>query len=122
MDNYLEKELSDLLQSPIPTGSRKRMVNTWLITSRCTKVGPFLRPKKSAICAEYSMSSKFYLSKWKTYFSHFTDKFLKFEEVGYLIHYVKFKMWPALFYVNSRCFPNSSIDWKLRFLNVGVRL
>ena len=40
----------------------------------------------------------------------------------YLIHYVKFKMWPALFYVNSHSFPNSSIDWKLRFLNVGVRL
>ena len=31
-------------------------------------------------------------------------KFLKIEEVEYLIHYVKFKMWPALFYVNSQHF------------------
>ena len=30
-------------------------------------------------------------------------------------------MWP-LFYVNFHSFPNSSIAWKLRFLNVGVRL
>ena len=50
------------------------------------------------------MSSKFHLSKWKTYFSQFIDKFLKTEEVEYLIHYVKFKMWPALFYVNSQQF------------------
>ena len=47
------------------------------------------------------MSSKFHLSKRKTYFSQFVDKFLKIEEVEYLIRYVKFKMWPALFYVNS---------------------
>ena len=60
------------------------------------------------------MSSKFHLSKRKTYFSQFIDKFLKIEEVEYLIRYVKFKMWPALFYVNSLVFPN--------FLNVGVRL
>ena len=40
----------------------------------------------------------------KTYFSQFIDKFLKIEEVEYLIHYVKFKMWPALFYVNSQHF------------------
>ena len=45
------------------------------------------------------MGSKFHLSKWKTYFSQFIDKFLKIEEAEYLIHYVK--MWPALFYVNS---------------------
>ena len=32
------------------------------------------------------------LSEWKTYFSQFIDKFLKIEEVEYLIHYVKFKM------------------------------
>ena len=60
------------------------------------------------------MSSKFHLSKWKTYFSQFIDKFLKIEEVEYLIHYVKFKMWPALFYVNSLCFPNN--------FGFGVRL
>ena len=31
-------------------------------------------------------------------------KFLKIEEAEYLIHYTKFKMWPALFYVNSQHF------------------
>ena len=56
------------------------------------------------------MSSKFHLSKWKTYFSQFIDKFLKTEEVEYLIHYVKFKMWPALFYVSS---PFSQHFWML---------
>ena len=60
---------------------------------------------------EYTMSSKFYLSKWKTYFSQFIDKFLKIEEVEYLIYYVKFKMWPVLFYVNSLCFPNIFEFW-----------
>ena len=50
------------------------------------------------------MRSKFHLSKWKTYFSQFIDKYLKIEEVEYLIHYVKFKMWAALFYVNSQHF------------------
>ena len=29
-------------------------------------------------------------------FSQFIDKFLKFEEMEYLIHHVKFEMWPAL--------------------------
>ena len=52
------------------------------------------------------MSSKFHLSKCKTYFSQFIDKYLQIEEVEYLIHYVKFKMRPVLFYVNSLCFPN----------------
>ena len=50
------------------------------------------------------MSSKFHLSKWKTCFSQFIDKFLKIEEVEYLIHYAKLKMWPALFYVSSQHF------------------
>ena len=39
-------------------------------------------------------------------FSQFIDKYLKIEELEYLIHYVKFKKLPALFYVNSLCFPN----------------
>ena len=38
------------------------------------------------------MSSKSHLSKWKTYFSQFIEKFLKIQEVKYLINYVKFKM------------------------------
>ena len=45
----------------------------------------------------HPMSSKFYLQ--------LNDKFFKTEEVEYLIHYVKFNMWPALFYVNFLCFP-----------------
>ena len=51
------------------------------------------------------MSSKFHLSKRKIYFSKFIDKYLKIEEKKYLIHYVKFKTWPVLFYVNALCFP-----------------
>ena len=50
----------------------------------------FPEKKKSALCAEYPMSLKFNLSKWKTYFAQFNDKFLKIE--GYLIHYIKFKI------------------------------
>ena len=52
----------------------------------------FTKAKKSLIFTKYSVSSKFHLSKWKTYFSQFIDKFLKIEEVEYIIHYVKFKM------------------------------
>ena len=40
----------------------------------------------------------------KTCFSQFIDKFLEIEEVEYLIHYVKSKMWLVLFYVNSLWF------------------
>ena len=45
------------------------------------------------------MSSKFHLSKSKTCFLQSIDKFLKIEEVEYLIElkfHVKFKMWAAL--------------------------
>ena len=52
----------------------------------------------------HPMSSKFRLSKWITYFSQLIDKFFKTEEMECLIHYVKFNMWPALFYVNFLCF------------------
>ena len=38
----------------------------------------------------------------------------------HLIHYVKFELWAALFYGSFHCSPNSSVDWKLRFSNVGV--
>ena len=40
----------------------------------------------------------------------------------YLTHYIKFKMWSALFYLNSSFFRNSSIDSKWRCLNVDLRL
>ena len=47
----------------------------------------FSKAKNSVICSEYPMRSKFHLSKWETYFSQFIDKYLKIEEVEYLIHY-----------------------------------
>ena len=46
--------------------------------------------KNSAVCPETPMGSKFHFSKWKTYFSQVTDKFLKLEEMKYLIHHAKF--------------------------------
>ena len=60
------------------------------------------------------------------FFPKFIDKFLKIEEVEHHIHYVKFKMWPVLFYLNSHSFsnievrlyiisPNLHRDWKLGF-------
>ena len=52
----------------------------------------FIKAEKSVICVEYPMSSKFHLSKWKRYFFQFIDKYLKIEEVKYVIRYVKFKM------------------------------
>ena len=57
------------------------------------------------------MNSEFHLSEWQTYFSQFTDKFLKIEEVEYLIHYVKFNMWAALYNVSSLSFPNIFEFW-----------
>ena len=35
---------------------------------------------------------KIHLYQWKKYSFQFTDKFLKFKEMEYVIHYVKFKM------------------------------
>ena len=52
----------------------------------------FTKAKNSVIWLEYPMSSKFHLSKWKRYYSQFIDKYVKIDEVKYLIHYVKFKM------------------------------
>ena len=68
------------------------------------------------------MGSRFSFSQWKTYFFRFIDIFLKFEEMGYLIHCVKFRMSPALSYVNSPFISHSSIDSKLGFLIVGLSL
>ena len=45
----------------------------------------FTKAKKSVLCEEYPMSPKFHSTKWKTYFSQFTDEFLKNEEVEYLL-------------------------------------
>ena len=64
------------------------------------KVRPLLSPKNLYYAQNnHPMNSKFRLSKWKTYFSQFIDKFFKIEEVEYLIDYVKFNMGPTLFYV-----------------------
>ena len=53
----------------------------------------FVETQKSVLCARrIPMSSKFHLSKWKTYFFQCIDTFLKIEKVEYLIHRVKFKM------------------------------
>ena len=52
--------------------------------------------KNPVVCANFPLGSKFHFSKWKTYFTQFIDKFLKFEEMEYLIHHVKVEMWPAL--------------------------
>ena len=66
----------------------------------------FTKAKKSVLCAEYSSNElKIPFIQMENIFSQLIDKFFKIEEVEYLIHYVKFNMWPALFYVNFLCFP-----------------
>ena len=110
MGTYLKKYFWFVLVTYPHRQSRKRMMNTLLIISRCMSVGPLLRPM-CRICVGYPMSSKFHLSKWKRYSSHFIDRYLKIEEVEDLIHYVKFRMWTALFYVNSLCFPKIFEFW-----------
>ena len=47
----------------------------------------------------------------KKFFFQFIDKYLKIHDVEYVIHYVKFKIWRALFYVNFLCFPNIFEFW-----------
>ena len=54
--------------------------------------GPFLRSKILRYAQIFEVDSKFHFSQWKTYFSQFTDEFLKFEETEYLIHHVKSEM------------------------------
>ena len=46
-------------------------------------------------CPKFPIGSKLYFYQLKTYFSQFIDKFLKFEEMEYLITHVKFEMWSA---------------------------
>ena len=56
------------------------MMNTLLIISKCMQVRPLLRPKNLYYAQNtHPISSKFHLSKWKTYFSEFIDKFLTIE-------------------------------------------
>ena len=56
----------------------------------------FLRPKILRYPQNCQWVRNFIFSKWKIYLNQFIDKFFKFEKMGYLIHYVKFKMWPPL--------------------------
>ena len=55
--------------------------------------------------------SKIPFIQMENIFSQFIDNLLKIEEVDYLIHYVKFKMWPALFYVDPLCFSKIFEYW-----------
>ena len=109
--NLFQKILSDLFQPPIPQAEKKEDDEHFANHLQIYVSRTFTKAKKSALCTEYPMSPKFHLSKWKTLFSQFIDNFLKLEEVEYLIHYVKFKMWPALFYVNSLYFSNIFECW-----------
>ena len=57
----------------------------------------FPKVRNSKVCPKFLIGSKFYFfPHWKTYFSQFIEKFLKFEEMEYFIHHVQFEMWPAL--------------------------
>ena len=61
----------------------------------------FAIAKKSVLCVEYpSNEIKIPFIQMENIFSQFIDKFFKIEEVEYVVHYVKFNMWPAVFYVN----------------------
>ena len=79
------------------------------------------------LCKNFIFDRKYSSAfKWATFQKCSTELLLqilkKYEEMEYLFHFIKFKVWPALFYVNSYSFPNSSIDFKFKFLIVGVRL
>ena len=82
----------------------------------------FTKAKKHVICSEYPMSSKLHLSKWKTYFFQFIDKYLKIEELEYLIHYVKFRMcWKTRKCYTEDAFKTSSrrlIDHSILFTDL----
>ena len=56
-----------------------------------------LMPQSATILGQYFCGMRKISIGIKTYFCQFIDKFLKFEEMEYLIHHVKFEMWPALF-------------------------
>ena len=54
----------------------------------------FPEVKKSVVCAEFPISSKFHFFQWKIYFPKyiFMDKYLKFKGIEYVIHHVKFEI------------------------------
>ena len=66
----------------------------------------FTKAKKSGFCTEYpSNEPKSPFIQMENIVLQFIDKFFEIEEVEYLIHYVKFNMWPDLFYINFLSFP-----------------
>ena len=107
--------------------------------------GPFLRLKILRYAQNFQWVQNFIFPNGKHISSQLADKFLKFEEMKYLIHHVKFEMWPAfckfpiLFskvklklgnnfsqFINSysklyfKVFLNPQRDRKLGFLNVAL--
>ena len=83
----------------------------------------FPQAKYSVVCTEFPVRSKFHFSQWKIHFSRFfifIDKYLKFKEIKYFIHYIEFEIWPALFYVNSLYFQQWSSNWDIAFFNSSL--
>ena len=58
--------------------------------------GSFVRSQILWLAQKFPVGLKFHFPKWKTYFTHFIDKFLKFGEMEYLIHHIKVEIRPAL--------------------------
>ena len=54
----------------------------------------FPKDKYSVVCLEFPMGSKFHFSQWEIHFSQFIfiDKCLKFKEIKYFIHSIKFTL------------------------------
>ena len=73
------------------------------------------KAKYSVVCKEFSMGSKFHFSQFI-----FIDKYLKFKEIAYLIHYIMFEKWPVLFYVNSFYFQQWDLNWDIVFFNLSL--
>ena len=59
----------------------------------------FPKAKYSVVSTEFPMSAKFHFPQWNVHFFKFffIDKYLKFKEIDYFIHYIKFEMWLAYF-------------------------
>ena len=56
--------------------------------------GAFPNAKFYVVCTEFQKGSKYHFTQWKIQFSqfNFNDKYLKFKEIEYFIHYIKFEM------------------------------
>ena len=76
------------------------------------------------VYAEFPVGSNFHFSQWKIYFSQFIflDKYLKFEEIEYLIHQVKFEMWPAFILCKLSLFSTVNLELGHRFSQFILRL